>query len=422
MSGKTVLVLGADGFIGRHIAFGLRQSGWTVLACARRTSRLARMGFDVLQADLADPETHDPGFWAGHLEGVDAVINAAGLLNGSDRAFRAVHLEAPRALYAAMPDGCRGVLISAVGIDAAQTAFARFRREGETLATAQGLVALRPGLVLGDTSYGGSSLLRALAACPLVTPVVGDGSQPFNPIHAADLAATIAAILDAPPAPGVYAIGGPETVTQLEMTRAYRGWLGLSRAKPLCLPLPVARAVGTVGDLLRLGPISRTSVAQLAAGVEAETDPRLPASARGFSEFVAHRPAGTQDLWHARLYLLRPVLRLALAVLWIVSGIIGLLLPPDQFLPLVAGSGVPDTVLVALARMGGGADLMIAYGILRAVNARWMAALQGLLIAGYTLVFSALAPGLWVLPLGGLLKNIPLLVLVAFYAVLEDER
>lgn len=31
-----VLILGADGFIGRHIAFALRREGWEVLASAKR--------------------------------------------------------------------------------------------------------------------------------------------------------------------------------------------------------------------------------------------------------------------------------------------------------------------------------------------------------------------------------------------------
>jgi nucleoside-diphosphate-sugar epimerase len=50
-----VLVLGADRFIGRHIAFALRDAGWDVTAQARRTGRLAAMGFAVLPADLTDP-------------------------------------------------------------------------------------------------------------------------------------------------------------------------------------------------------------------------------------------------------------------------------------------------------------------------------------------------------------------------------
>jgi hypothetical protein len=40
---------------------------------------------------------------------------------------------------------------------------------------------------LGETSYGGSSLARALSALPMAVPVVGDGDQVFNPMHARDL-------------------------------------------------------------------------------------------------------------------------------------------------------------------------------------------------------------------------------------------
>lgn len=61
-----VLVTGADGFIGRHIAFHLRQSGIAVLAQARRPERLARMGFQTLGADLTDAAT---GLWLIHLTG-----------------------------------------------------------------------------------------------------------------------------------------------------------------------------------------------------------------------------------------------------------------------------------------------------------------------------------------------------------------
>ena len=57
-----VLVLGADGFIGRHIAFQARDLGHEVLAQARRPSALAAMGFQTLKADLTAPATHDPAF------------------------------------------------------------------------------------------------------------------------------------------------------------------------------------------------------------------------------------------------------------------------------------------------------------------------------------------------------------------------
>lgn len=415
-----VLIVGADGFIGRHLAFSLRAAGWQVVAHARRVDRLQQMGFEVLQADLARPEAADPAFWRARLAGVSHVVNAAGLLTGSEARFRAVHVAAPKAILDAMPKGARGVLISAVGIDASETAFARFRREGEAVAHTHGLTILRPGLVLGDTSYGGSSLLRALSGLPFLMPVVGQGDQPFNPIHATDLAQVVDHLLQNPQPGNPVEIGGPEEITQAGMIRAYRAWMGLPPARMMRLPLPVAKVLGRVGDALRMGPISATSVAQLSAGVLAKPSPHDPAP-RGFSEFLNARPAGTQDLWHARLYLLRPLLRLVLAVLWLASGLLGLFLPADSFLPLLGGA-LPDGLAVALARLGGIVDLVIGVALIRAWRLRLLAGMQGAMIAAYTLVFSALAPGLWLLPLGGLLKNLPLLVLIGLHAVLEDER
>lgn len=422
---KKVLVLGADGFIGRHIAFALRRRGRHVIACARRTARLERMGFDTLCADLTDPGCHDPGFWRARLAGGVQVVNAAGLLTGSARNFEAVHSKAPAAVYQAQEVGAGGVLISAVGIDEGQTRFARARLNGEALAQDHGLTILRPGLVLANTSYGGSSLLRALAAFPFCMPLVGKGDQRFNPIHASDLADVIAECLLTPPGKEPFAVGGPERLSQRELLETYRSWLGLPKVGVLHLPLPLARGLGKIGDALRLGPISSSSVAQLQAGVAADETAllqRIKSRPRKARDFIHARPAGTQDLWHARLYLLRPALRLTLAVLWLVSGLIGLFLPAETFLPLVTGTSLPDTALTALARLGGLADLAVALALLRNWRPGLMAGTQAVIVLGYTLTFSLLTPILWLLPLGGLLKNLPVLALIAVWAALEDER
>lgn len=421
----TVLILGADGFIGRHLAFGLRARGWQVIASARRPKRLSRMGFETLKADLTSPRAANPDYWRPLVKEVTHLVNAAGVLSASDSVYEAVHATAPEALYQALPEGVKGLLISAVGIDEAKTDFALYRRAGEEIAARHGLTILRPGLVLGETSYGGSSLMRALAAFPFVTPVIGRGRQMFNPIHAADLAQVTDHFLRHPPPPGPHEIGGSQELTQAEMLRQMRRWMGLPEAPMLKLPIIFARLLGRLGDAMRLGPISATAVAQLETTVLAVPDSAarsLPVQPRGFSQFMAERPAATQDLWHARLYLMRPLLRLMLALLWLISGAIGLTLPADQFLPLIQGGPLDDTALTLLARLGGVADIAIALALMRGWRPRVMAGVQAAMIAGYTVAFSWLAPQLWLLPLGGLLKNLPLLVLIAIHAVLEDER
>ena len=419
-----VLILGADGFIGRHLAFGLRAAGWKVLASARRVRRLERMGFETLNANLTAGQSADPEYWRPQLSDVTHVVNAAGVLAAPRAVSKSVHVTAPSAIYRALPNGAKGVLISAVGIEGAQTDFARYRLSGEEVAQAHGITPLRVGLVLGETSYGGSSLARALSALPWVLPVVGRGQQVFNPIHAADLAHVVEHLL-CHPASGIQEIGGPEEVTQADMLQGFRGWLGLPRAWVVPLPVWLCRAMGRVGDAMRLGPISLTAVAQLEAGVLATPSRSLqdiPDPPRGFSTFLSARPAGTQDLWHARLYLMRPALRVVLALMWLVSGVIGLTQPATDFLPLVAGSGVPDTLLIWLARLGGAADLVIALALLRGWRPRLLALVQAAMVLGYTAAFTLLAPALWLLPLGGLLKNLPILALIALLCVLEDER
>ena len=421
MTLPPVLLIGADGFIGRHIAYHLRDEGADLLVSARNTRALEAMGFRTLRADLQSSSTHDPEFWRPHLAGGRAVVNAAGLLTGSEAGFEAVHQRAPEAIYAAMEPGAKGVLISAIGIGDSATAFARWRRAGETAAS--GLTILRPGLVMGDTSYGGSSLARALAAMPLRMPVVGDGAQVSNPIHAADLPRAVRAVLTSDLPPGPHAIGGPERITQAELLALLRGWMGLPPVPVLPLPEPLARRIGRVGDALRLGPVSATSVAQFAGRLEAETSAPLAAimpKLRGVRSFVTARPAGSQDLWHARAYLLRPVLRLTLALLWLASGVLGLALPPERFLHLTPG-GV-EAIWIALARLGGLADLALAWALMRNWRPQVTAAAQFALVVSYTLAFTALDAGLWALPLGGLLKNLPILALIAIWAVLERER
>ena len=415
-----VLLLGADGFIGRHIAFHLREQGVQVIAQARNPARLHRMGFATLQADLTARATHAPAFWQPHLDQNTHIINAAGLLTGTAKAFQSVHLKAPSAAYAARHPDTQALLISAVGIEAG-TPFAHWRRQGEAAATATQAIILRAGLVLADTSYGGSSLIRALAALPFRTPVIGSGEQPFNPIHASDLAAVALECLQNP-TPGTWEIGGPQTVSQTGILRATQGWLGLPQPPLLHIPIPLAHRLGQIGDALSIGPISATSVAQLNQGVLATPAPlleNLHHQPRAFAQFLQSRPAGTQDLWQARLYLLKPLIRLTLAGLWLASAALGLLTPAETYLPQIA---LPATLALILAKAGGLADAALGLALLRNWRPKITAILQLLLVSGYTLGLSLIAPALWLDPFGSLLKNLPILALILTHLALTEER
>src|SRR5690606_6647814 len=98
-------------------------------------------------------------------------------------------------------------------------------------------------------------------------------------------------------------------------------------ARPLPIPLSVVRLLCRLGDVLGRGPLSSNALAQLEygnAGHETgfiETIGFQPAT---LAQRLQARPAQTQDLWHARLYLLRPLVRVVLVIFWAASGLLGL--------------------------------------------------------------------------------------------------
>jgi len=65
---------------------------------------------------------------------------------------------------------------------------------------------------------------------------------------------------------------------------------------------------------------------------------------------------------------------------------------------------------------------VLAAAILRGYRPGLTAWAQAALVLGYTFAFTILASMLWLLPLGGLLKNIPILALILLVGILEKER
>ena len=269
MSGR-VLVLGANGFIGSHVAAALALAGWSVRAGARRIAEPARRapGFDWVTADFSRLTTAEA--WTHILDGVDAVVNCVGVLqDGGGDSTRAAHVDGPRALIAAcQAAGVRRLVhISAVGADeAAGTAYARTKAETERLVEASGLdwLILRPSLVVDRAAFGGTGLIRALAAFPVFSPVVG-GDQTFRPIPLGDLcAAVVAAVKPGAPSRQSLDMPGPQAVSMVETVRLYRGWMGLKPAPVVRVPRALAAPALAIGDLLgRLGwssPIRTTAI------------------------------------------------------------------------------------------------------------------------------------------------------------------
>src|SRR5262249_53758478 len=153
------------------------------------------------------------------------------------------------------------------------TAFARTKAAAEAHLAALDLdwVILRPALVLGAPVHGGSAMLRALAAMPLVTPLVAGDSR-IQVVALDDVAENVARCL-APSAPArvAFDLAHPQVRSLRDIVVATRTWLGFPPRPVLAVPVAAAAILGKVADALGwLGwrsPARSTALAQLATGV-----------------------------------------------------------------------------------------------------------------------------------------------------------
>src|SRR5688500_7015749 len=175
----NILLTGASGFIGRHLAVALRAAGHRVV----ETRREAHDASSQVQVDFTRAIRGED--WIDKLAGVDCVINAVGILreHGS-QSFERIHTQALCALFKACAQrGVRRVIqISALGADRGQSGyFSAKHLADECLAQLElDWTIVQPSVVYGP---GGTSarLFSLLASLP-ITPLPGSGEQQLQPI------------------------------------------------------------------------------------------------------------------------------------------------------------------------------------------------------------------------------------------------
>lgn len=424
-----ILVLGAGGFIGREVMAALLAAGHELVATARSVDSLEERfpSVSFVRVDLS--RALRVADWSPVLAGVDVIINCAGVLRGREMA--SVHVTMPSALYEAARRAHvkRVVLVSAISARPdVRTAYARTKLAGELALRESGVdwTILRPSLVYGDGSYGGTSLMRGLAGLPWAIPVAGDGTFPFTPIHAQDLARAVRIVCEEASFAGqVLQPVGPETMGLRDLLMRYRRWLGFGGAAILPVPIPLMRVLAKCGDLFGSGPVSSASLDQMIAGNAGDSaafERAIGFRPRSIGEALQAHPAQVQDRWHARLYFLAPALKTVLVLMWLVSAWLGFAHGQSRTEELVQGLGLSPFWADPLRITGSLLDVAMAVWLLLDRTGRWSTLGQCLLIIGYTAVIGYALPALWTDPLGPLLKNLPILLAVLMHGAIADRR
>ena len=328
-----ILVTGAYGLIGSACLARLHAAGHDLVAAGRAAA--PRRCFPYAHWVTADfARLTKPELWLPLLAGIDAVVNCVGVLqDGARDNVQRVQFDGTVALFEACVQAGvkRLVHISAIGAEPdGPSAFSRSKAAAEARLKTLALdwVIVRPGLVLAPAVHGGSALLRGLAAFPLCLPLVGADAR-IQIVDVDDVAESVTrAVVPDAPAKVVWDVAHPQVHTLADIVRAVRAWLGFRPRRVVRMSRGLAVVMAWLGDAAGwLGwrsPVTSTGLAQLEAGVVGDPRVWIAATAvapRSLDASLAARPAGVQDRWFARLYLLKPLALLTLTAITIAAGL-----------------------------------------------------------------------------------------------------
>ena len=250
---RTILVTGATGFVGSHVAEVLVQRGDTVRTIARAgsdTAILEKLGVAIVRGDLTDPDTIQKA-----AAGVDVVIHCGAKVGdwGHVDEFRKVNVEGLRLLLDAVKGQPiqRFVLVSSLGVYAARhhygtdeteplpdyhiDGYTQSKVEAERLALEYHrkdgvpIAILRPGFIYGPRDR--SVLPRIIARLKERSIIyIARGRYALNTTYVSNLVDAILLAVDNPSAVGeVFNITDGEFVSKRRFLEAIADGAGVKR-------------------------------------------------------------------------------------------------------------------------------------------------------------------------------------------------
>lgn len=269
-----VLVTGANGFVGGHLAAELASRGHRVAALVRRTSDLSAL--DGLAVEFRPGDVCDPASLRAAMEGIEVVFHVAGVTKARvPEDFVRVNRDGARNVArAAVEAGVRRLVhvssIAAAGPSDANrprteaepatpvSLYGLSKRAGEqeveAVAAELDVVIVRPPIVYGPRDLDVLEVVRAAARGLVVQ--LGRAPKPYSVIHVRDLARglILAAergnpVGDGPPGTGIYFLTDGRRHTWAELGHAAARAVG-RRARVIVLPLEVGWLAGVLSEWL----------------------------------------------------------------------------------------------------------------------------------------------------------------------------
>lgn len=251
-----IAVVGATGFVGRHVAARLVASNTSVRAVARKPGP-SDAGTSAVAADLLNPQSLEVA-----LQGVETIAHCAAITADKKEAYpgqyRDVNAKGTRNLVdAARKAGVRRiVLLNGLGTrPGSDGSYMRTRWEMAEAVRGSGLpwTALQPSILFGDGAPFPAAIARLARQFPIM-PVLGGGRK-LQPLWIEDLVTcTVQCLNDPRKDSQTIDLGGPEQMTFAEIDDLILATIGVRRPK-LSVPLAVARIQARIFSVLPNPPL-----------------------------------------------------------------------------------------------------------------------------------------------------------------------
>lgn len=253
---RTMVIAGANGFIGRYLSRYFMKQGWHLIGLARRTDGLAK-GVEFLKWD---GETLEES-WASRLDGADVLINLVGksvncrmndenkrliietrvnstkILGeaiGACKNAPSVWMNASTAsIYLATREKAQteseGVIDSSFNAEVGQVWEAA--HNDAVVPSSVRKIALRTSLVMADEKGTVLEILRGLAK-KYLGGQMGDGGQMVSWIYVEDYCKAVAWMIENESASGAYNMATAHAMTNADMMKRVREQVGVSFGLP----------------------------------------------------------------------------------------------------------------------------------------------------------------------------------------------
>jgi len=252
-----ILIVGASSKLGSRVAERLLAQGREVKAFSRdpagRLATLAQLGATLVQGDVRDPASLGRA-----VTGVDTVLASAHAIAPPQRGNTIIDVDRDgnQALIAAAAKaGVKHFVLASIWtpLESPPSAFLQAKRQAEDALRTSGL----PSTIVRPTAFMETHVLDMVCEPLCATgkiQVFGKGTTPLNFVSVDDVAEVVAGVITAGPDGGCRTVnmGGPETLTRLQMIELAEKVLGIAARKSQ-IPVPVMKVMKTATRFVNPG-------------------------------------------------------------------------------------------------------------------------------------------------------------------------